>query len=168
MHHNHSAVPLSPRVSLQTVTAGQHDGRPLLALAMRPYAYLLPSRRARSLAFALTACGAPLCAAARLAQAAMCWSGAIGQSSSRRLRWRLRVALYIDPDATVQVRRFVQLHARAHGALASRALLLCVSRCVRCLSSVLACVHVSSTCLATEGPEPRLASASRLCAGGRP
>ena len=54
----------------------------------------------------------------------------------------LGVALYMAPDATVQVRRFVQLHARAHGALASRALLLCVSRCVRCLSSVLACVHV--------------------------
>ena len=93
-------------------------------------------------ATALTACGMTLYAPARLAQAGMCWSGAIGQSSSRRLRWRLRVALYIDPDATVQVRRFVQLHARAHGALASRALLLCVSRCVRCLSSVLACVHV--------------------------
>ena len=40
----------------------------------------------------------------------------------------LAVALYMAMDDTVQVRGFVQLHARAHGALAWRALLLCVSR----------------------------------------
>ena len=78
-------VPLSPRVSPRALTAGQHDGRPLLALAMRPYAYLLPSRRARSLALALTACGVLLCAAARLVQAGMCWSCGISQPSSRSL-----------------------------------------------------------------------------------
>ena len=50
------------------------------------------------------------------------------------------------PDATVQVRRIVQLHARADDALASYALLHCVSRAC----SPLEHVYTACTCLATQ------------------
>ena len=100
---------------------------------MWPYACLLPSRHARTCATAQTACGVPLSAPVRLAQAGTSWSGGIDQSSSRRLRWRSASRCTWLPDATVQVRHFVQLHARA--------LLLCVSRRVRRLISVLACAR---------------------------
>ena len=46
---HHGEVPLSPRVSQRVVTAGRHDGGPRLALPTRPYAYIPPSRHARSL-----------------------------------------------------------------------------------------------------------------------
>jgi len=143
-------VPLSPRVSPRALTAGQHDGRPLLALAMRPYAYLLPSRRARSLVLALTACGVLLCAAARLVQAGMCWSCGISQPSSRRLHWCLLSRctwLWTTPFRCAA-------SCSSTRALAWRALLLCVSRRVRSLRHR---VCSSGSCLVSTG---------RLCTAG--
>ena len=92
-------------------------------------------------ATALTACGVTFCAPARLAQAGMCWSGGIGQWSSRRLRWRLasrctwlRTPLFRCATSCSSPRA---LTTRSRRTLCC----LCVSRRVRCLSSVLACVH---------------------------
>ena len=93
-----------------------------------PYACLLPSRHARS----LRDCSDSL----RCDSLCTCAARAVRDVLERRHRsvsvapamLALGVALHMAPDATVQVRHFVQLHARAHSALASRALLHCVSR----------------------------------------
>ena len=66
------------------------------------------------------------------------------------------------PDATVQVRRIVQLHARADDALASYALLHCVSRRVRCLSMCTRPAHASPP--SARPWIARLMSAGRFCA----
>ena len=92
-------------------------------------------------ATALTACGVTLCAPARLAQSGMCWSGAIGQSSSRRLCWRLasrckwlRMPPFRCAASCSSTRALTMRSRRTLCCIASRGR-------VRCLSSVLACVH---------------------------
>ena len=98
---------------------------------MRPYAHLLPSRHVRS----LRDCSDSM----RCDSLCTCAAHAGRHVLERRHRsavvapamLALSVALYMAPDATVQVRRIVQLHARAHDALASRASLHCVSRRAR-------------------------------------
>ena len=74
----------------------------------------------------------------------------------------LAVALYMAMDDTVQVRGFVQLHARAHGALAWCALLLCVSRRV-CSLRHRVCSSGSRVSYLLAGSAPPVVLCGRPC-----
>ena len=142
IHRTTAQVLLSPRVSPQVVTSGRRDGGSPFALPTRPYACPLPSHHARSqLACSdIMRCASPRTCAARADKDAL----------ERRRRsavvapatLALGAALYKVTDTAAQVRRCAELHARAHGALASHLSLCCLSWHTRCSSCVLARVHV--------------------------